>query len=88
MLLWWVNISCSSYLFPLAHFCSLVMAQLTHVRLEDCFGEEHVVDIRNLPDGVQQSVQKQIEETYGIKQLPFERRKEPDGTIGLPLYSS
>jgi len=71
------------------------MAQLTHVRLEDCFGEEHVVDIRNLPDGVQQSVQKQIEETYGIKQLPFERRKEPDGTIdeedvrewliGLPL---
>ncbi|ELR23884.1 spinocerbellar ataxia type 10 family protein [Acanthamoeba castellanii str. Neff] len=66
---------------------------LTHVRLEDCFGEEHLVEIRTLPEDVQQAVQQQLEEKYGIKQAPIPQ-KEP-GTIdegevrewlvGLPL---
>jgi DNA-binding transcriptional regulator LsrR (DeoR family) len=53
---------------------------LTHVRLEDCFGEEHLVEIRTLPEDVQQAVQQQLEEKYGIKQAPIPQ-KEP-GTIG------
>jgi len=54
---------------------------LTHVRLEDCFGEEHVVDIRTLPNGVRQAVQQQVEQTFGIKQVPLNPTKEP-GTTG------
>ena len=53
---------------------------LTHVRLEDCFCEEHLVEIRTLPEDVQQAVQQQLEEKYGIKQAPI--HQEEPGTIG------
>jgi hypothetical protein len=55
--------------------------QLTHVRLEDCFGEEHLVEISTLPEDVQQAVQQQLEEKYGIRPSPIVPQKEP-GTIG------
>ncbi len=41
--------------------------QHTHVRLEDCFGEEHIVEIATLPDNVQSLVRLQLNERAQLK---------------------